>query len=62
MQGKSQIKTSTEQTLVALMARTDDQVCHEFSVNKVEQNFEQYVCSHVISRIRPTLPISRILG
>ena len=32
---------------------TDGEVCHKFGVNKVEQNFEQYACSHVISRIRP---------
>ena len=38
---------------------TDGEVCHKFGVNKVEQNFEQYVRPHVISRNRP---ISRILG
>ena len=34
---------------------TDGEVCHKFSVNKVEQNFEQYVCPRVISRIRPDI-------
>ena len=34
---------------------TDGEVCHKFGVNKVEQNFEQYVCPHVISRIRPDI-------
>ena len=34
---------------------TDGEVCHKFSVNKVEQNFEQYVCSRVVSRIRPDI-------
>ena len=34
---------------------TDGQVCHEFNVNKVEQNLEQYVCPHVISKIRPDI-------
>ena len=41
---------------------TDGEVCHKFSVNKVEQNFEQYVCPRVVSRLGPTLLISRILG
>ena len=31
---------------------TDGEICHKFSVNKVEQNFEQYVCPHVIRRIK----------
>ena len=43
---------------------TDGEVCHKFSVNKVEQNFEQYVLSvHALSvGLGPTLLISRILG
>ena len=34
---------------------TDGEVCHKFSVNKVEQNFEQYGCPRVVSRIRPDI-------
>ena len=34
---------------------TDGKVCHKFGVNKVEQNFEQYSCPHIISRIRPDI-------
>ena len=34
---------------------TDGEVCHKFSVNKVEKNFEQYVRPRVVSRIRPDI-------